>query len=161
MKTYLFFILLLSFSTTFAQTPKERVKSFFDKLDRNNMQLVDEFYHEQVEFIDPVGPIKGSAKIKEYYEGMYKNVEELKFEFSNFIEADNQVVAVWKMTLKTDKLNGGKSYSVDGNSVVRFDESGKAIYHRDYFDLGDFVYERVPVLGYFIRKVKENLKTEK
>ncbi len=156
----LFFIAMMVCTTCLAQTPSERVKNFFDKLDKNNMKLVEEFYHPEVEFIDPVGPIKGSAKIKQYYEGMYKNVQELKFEFSNFIESGNQVVAIWKMTLKTDKLNGGESYSVDGNSVVKFDENGKAIYHRDYFDMGIFVYEKIPVLGFIVKKVKDRMKAD-
>lgn len=124
------------------------------------MKLVDEFYHPQVEFIDPVGSLKGSDKMKAYYEGLYKNVKEIRFEFTNFVESGDQVVAIWKMHLKTDKLNGGESYAVDGNSVVRFDQSGKAIYHRDYFDMGDFVYERIPVVGFVIKKIKARFKPE-
>jgi ketosteroid isomerase-like protein len=139
---------------------KDKIKYFFEKLSKDNMTLVDEFYHPQVDFVDPLGEIKGSEKIKAYYAGMYQNVKSIKFDFVEFHEAGNHVVAIWKMTLQTDKLNGGEPYSVDGNSVVKFDESGKAYYHRDYFDVGAFVYEKVPVLGYVIRKIKDRFKVE-
>ena len=151
--------LLMSLSAI-AESHQDKVKYFFDHLSKDNMKLVDEFYHPQVEFIDPVGEMKGSDKIKKYYENMYKNVKELKFEFTNFIQSENQVVAVWKMHLKTHKLNGGETYSVDGNSVIRFDEAGKAVYHRDYFDMGAFVYEKIPVVGYVIRNIKNRFKAE-
>jgi hypothetical protein len=153
------FLLLISFAAQ-AQSHQEKVKYFFDHLSKDNMKLVDEFYHPQVEFIDPVGEMKGSDKIKLYYTNMYQNVKELRFEFTNFIQSENQIVAVWKMHLKTDKLNSGEAYAVDGNSVIRFDESGKAIYHRDYFDMGAFVYERIPVVGFVIKKIKNRLKAE-
>ena len=52
----------------------------------------------------------------------------------------------WKMHLKTKALNGGKEMTVDGMSLVTFGSQGKAISHRDYFDMGEFVYEKIPVL---------------
>jgi hypothetical protein len=62
------------------------------------------------------------------------------------------------MTLETSKLNGGKPFSVEGNSVIVFGgPEGKAIYHRDYFDMGEFVYERIPVLGALVRYIKEQM----
>jgi hypothetical protein len=64
-------VLLLLTTTTWAQSMKDlsnkdKIKFFFEKLTKDNMTLVDEFYHPQVDFIDPVGSIKGSEKIKQY-----------------------------------------------------------------------------------------------
>jgi ketosteroid isomerase-like protein len=139
---------------------QDKVKVFFDKLSMENMGLVDEFYHTNVHFIDPVGEVKGSAQIKKYYENMYQNVKELRFDFSEFHVAGDTVVGVWKMTLKTDKLKSGEEIVVDGNSVIKFDQDGKAVYHRDYFDMGAFVYENIPVVGYVIRNIKSRFKVE-
>lgn len=139
---------------------QEKIKYFYEKLSKNSMQLVDEFYHPQIDFIDPIHSLKGSDKMKKYYSDLYKNVDEIKFDFSNFVESDKQVVAIWSMTLKTEKLNGGEPFTVDGNSVIRFDDQGMAIYHRDYFDMGAFVYERVPVVGYIVKKIKARMKEE-
>ncbi len=62
------------------------------------------------------------------------------------------------MHLSHKRLNGGKPITLDGNSVITLDPQTKqAIYHRDYFDLGEFIYEQVPVLGFVIRKLKAYL----
>jgi ketosteroid isomerase-like protein len=136
---------------------KEKVEYTFQKLDKNSMHLVDEFYHEDIEFHDPVGTVKGRRKMKAYYENMYQNAKSVEFDFTNFVESGDMIVGVWKMTLVTDKLNGGGPIVVDGNSVIRF-KDGKAIYHRDYFDMGAFIYENIPVLGFLVKKIKERFK---
>lgn len=141
-------------------THKEKIQYTFEKLSKENLAIVDEFYHPDVEFHDPVGMIKGSKKLKDYYEGMYKNVNSIKFDFSHFIESGDDIVGIWKMTLKTNKLNGGDEIIVDGNSVIKFAPNGQVIYHRDYFDMGAFVYENIPGLGFVVKKIKERFKVE-
>ncbi len=162
-KIILFFMIIMT-ATSWGQTMKnmsnkEKFEYTFNKLNKDNLHLVDEFYHKDVEFHDPVGVVKGSEKVKEYYKNMYQNAQTVKFHFSNFIESGDMVVGIWKMTLVTEKLNGGEPIVVDGNSVIRFKE-GKAIYHRDYFDMGAFVYENIPVLGFIVKKIKERFKVE-
>jgi hypothetical protein len=161
---YLLLFLLLT-TTGFTQTMntlgyKDKIIYFFENLTKEKLHLVTEFYHPQVKFIDPVGTLDSAEKIKRYYEGMYKNVNKIKFDFSEFHESGKTVVAVWTMTLETDKLNSGDPIKVDGNSVITFDDEGKAIYHRDYFDMGAFVYEHIPMLGFVVKKIKNRMKSE-
>ena len=139
---------------------QDKVRFFYEKLNKDSMHLVEEFYDPQIDFIDPIHSLKGSDKMREYYANLYKNAEDVKFEFTDFVQANEKVVAVWKMTLKTEKLNGGEPYTVEGNSVIHFGPSGKAVYHRDYFDLGAFVYEKIPVVGYVVKKIKNRMKEE-
>jgi hypothetical protein len=160
MKVLFLTLVLFSSLPVFSQTNALKIQYFFDRLTKDNLALVDEFYHAEVDFIDPVGKIKGAAKVKAYYKNMYQNVDSLKFEFSEFHESGNTVIAVWKMVLKTPKLNSGETITVDGNSVVKFDSSGKAIYHRDYFDMGAFVYENIPVVGFVVKKIKARFQVK-
>lgn len=141
-------------------TNAEKVNWSFNTLNKDNVsEVVDQFYHEDVEFSDPVEKIKGREGIKKYYGNMYKNVKEIRFDFSEMVSQGDTVVGVWVMTLKTDSLNGGEPFQVEGNSVIRF-KDGKAVYHRDYFDMGAFIYEKIPVIGWLVRKVKDKLKLE-
>ncbi len=164
MKVLIFAILYSTF--TFAaedlskMTNAEKVVWSFNTLNKDNLsEVVDQFYHEELEFSDPVEKIKGREQMKKYYSNMYKNVKEIKFDFGEMVSQGDTVVGVWVMTLKTDSLNDGEPFSVEGNSVIRF-KDGKAIYHRDYFDMGAFIYERIPVVGWMVRKVKSKLKLE-
>lgn len=159
-----FLILFLALSTNLFASPldqltlPEKIKYFYNKSSKEDMSLVTQFYHPEAEFIDPVGSMKGAENLKAYYTHLYQNVKSINFDFSKFYQDGNTVIAIWKMNLQTDNLNGGELVSVDGNSVIVFDAQGKAISHRDYFDLGAMVYEHIPVLGYVVRSVKGRLK---
>lgn len=138
---------------------REKFKYVFEHLEKDSMHLIDEFYDQNVEFIDPIGKIKGSKKIKHYYQELYKNVKSIRFDFSDFVESGDTIVGVWKMTFITPKLNGGDPIVVDGNSVIKF-KNGKAVYHRDFFDMGEFIYENIPVVGFLVKKIKQRLEVE-
>jgi hypothetical protein len=70
-------------------------------------------------------------------------------------EGDRQV-GIWTMYLRAKNLNGGEEVVVKGNSHVIY-KNGKAVYHRDYFDMGAFIYEHIPIVGAIIRKIKSML----
>lgn len=137
----------------------EKAKFFFQNLNKNNMDtLVPDFYAPDVEFIDPIHSIKGELQIREYYRALYQDVKEIRFDFSRAYQDHNTIILVWKMTLITPNLKGGEPVVVDGNSIITFNEKGQAIFHQDYFDMGAFIYENIPVLGFVVRKIKERLK---
>jgi len=119
------------------------------------MHLVDRFYAENTHFLDPVVDLKGRNAVREYYRSLYENVESIRFEFSGKVTQGQEQVAFWTMILRAKRLNGGKEIRVIGNSHFQFDPStGLAVYHRDYFDMGEFIYERIPVVGGLIRYIK-------
>lgn len=132
------------------------VEEFFNGLNGNTMPLVDRFYSEDTHFVDPVVDLHGRAAVRKYYENLYKNVESIRFEFSGHVKQGDEQVSLWTMVLRARGLDGGREIRVKGNSHFRFDpSSGQAVYHRDYFDMGEFIYERIPVLGGLIRFIKK------
>lgn len=135
-----------------------KIKDAFARLDRNNLQVVDEFYDKNAEFSDPIGSLKGTEKIRGYYGKMYQDVKNIKFDFTDAVQNGKSVAAVWVMTYSTDKLNDGKDIQVQGTSIIKFGgPEDKVVYHRDYFDVGAMVYEHIPVLGWGVRTVKGKL----
>jgi len=141
--------------------PKVGSKEFFSKLTAQSMNLVDEFYDSKIIFRDPINELRGSAQVKEYYSHLYKNVDYIKFDFEKQLVSGNEEVLFWVMHLRAKGLNSGKEITVSGNShIIYSTESGKCIYHRDYFDMGEFIYEQVPVLKNIISYVKNRLKAQ-
>lgn len=131
------------------------VVSFFKELNKDSMHLVDEFYDRNVLFRDPLVEIRGREGFRAYYDRLYRNVKEIDFDITYVIQENNNTALAWKMMLRADNFNGNKPLTVDGSSVIKFGGTeGKAVYHRDYFDLGEFVYEGIPVLGRLVRFVK-------
>jgi hypothetical protein len=136
----------------------KRIVEVFNGLNQETMDILHGFYHPDVHFIDPLGEIHGRADIRKYYENMYHTVQEIRFDFTDEVVTGDTHVAVWTMHLKAAGLNGGKPVVLDGNSVIKFGEDDLVVYHRDYFDMGAFVYQHVPVLGWAVRKVNDKLK---
>ena len=63
----------------------------------------------------------------------------------------------WEMTFSHKRLDGGNPITVEGVTYLEFDEKGMVIYHRNYFDLGAMLYERVTLLGRFVKLIKRGL----
>ncbi len=137
---------------------KAKISKAYNDLNVNTLDQLENFYAETVEFHDPIGSINGLKNLKDYYREMYKNVKSISFEFHDFIIQDQNVVAFWTMTYSANILNGGAPIKVPGTSHLKFDDLGKVVFHRDYFDVGTMVYEHVPVVGFVIRKIKDSLE---
>ncbi len=136
----------------------KEVESLFNNSNKDTLHLADDFYDPDVLFRDPIVELKGRDALKAYYSDMYENVTSIRFDFSGGIEKDEEVVVFWTMELRAKGLKGGEPFLVDGSSHIKFGgEEGKAVYHRDYFDMGAFVYENVPVLGSIVRYTKKRL----
>jgi hypothetical protein len=67
---------------------------------------------------------------------------------------------VWKMYLKASGLKGGEEIILNGGSLIKFNDKGLVSYHRDYFDMGEFIYEHIPGLSWIISIVKNRLKAK-
>ncbi len=158
MKLLITFLTLGISLSAFAKTQPERIDEVFNELRADKMEILDDFYAPEVEFIDPVGKHNGLAEVKKYYSNLYKNVVSIRFEFHDIISQDNKHTAIWTMYLKSKNLEDGKEISLSGNSVIIFNEDNLVSYHRDYFDMGEFIYERVPFVGWLVKKVKARLQ---
>ncbi len=135
---------------------KNMIKTF-NELGVDNLDVLDSFYEVKAEFQDPAVKIKGLANLKKYYAAVYKNVKSIQFDFTEIVKNDLCYYATWTMHLSAKGLNSGKKYSVEGLSVIRFNEKNLVTYHRDYFDLGGMVYEKLPVLGPLVGLIKKKL----
>ena len=136
----------------------ERAQTFFNKLSKENLAIVDDFYDPNVVFQDPVHKLVGVTAIKKYYQHQYESVDSIRFEYIKLFEKENEVSLSWRMYLKSPSLQSGQEITVDGASFFTFDEqSKKVIFQRDYFDMGEFVYERVPLLKSLIHFIKNKL----
>jgi len=137
----------------------QRIADAFNKFTGKNTQVLRDFYDDKVRFEDPVKRVEGLEDLIRYYKHAYDNVSSIRFEFKEIIEAGETYSCEWFMHLTAKGLNCGKSFPVRGVSVLTFSpDSDKVIRHNDYLDLGDMVYERLPLVGKVVSLVKGRLK---
>lgn len=137
---------------------RSRIISMYNTFNGRNPEVLNTFYSADVVFEDPITRIQGLDNLKAYYKHAYENVLSIRFEFQEIMQDQNKFIGPWTMKARIKGLNGGDEYSVHGLSVLTFNEQGLIYFHRDYLDLGEMVYERLPVQGFIIRKLKSLLK---
>lgn len=134
---------------------KKLIKNSFNSLSKDNLGVLDSFYDNEIEFTDPVTSVRGLYAAKKYYKHTYQNVISIHFDFLEIKSEGDSFFARWNMRLEVKNLNKKKPFTVEGISVLKFGKNEKVIYHRDYFDLGSMVYEKIPLLGAIVQKIKD------
>lgn len=137
----------------------ENFLATYQRLDLGKLQSLRSIYDRNVEFIDPFTRIQGLDDLLRYFESMYRNVISCEFDQQQRIGQEALWALTWKMTYRHPKIAKGKAITLDGCSVLKFNrETGKVLYHRDYFDAGAMLYEKLPLLGSLIRLVKRRME---
>ncbi|BAC94097.1 putative transcriptional regulator [Vibrio vulnificus YJ016] len=133
-----------------------KVGNVYRALNKDNLHLLADVYHRNVVFEDAAHRLEGWQALELYFTNLYENVVDCCFDIHEQYQIDNVGFLTWTMTLQHPKLKKGACVEVKGVSHLKF-EAGKVIYHRDYFDLGEMLYENLPLLGGIIRAIKQRL----
>ncbi|MDR5903213.1 nuclear transport factor 2 family protein [Halomonas icarae] len=133
--------------------------AFFKNLDKSYTNRLSEFYTQDVIFHDPLHHIEGIESLERYFSALYRNVTKCRFRFHSRQRLDREAFVTWTMHLVHPRLESGREITVEGCSHLAFaeDDSGRIARHRDYFDAGELLYERLPLLGGAIRLIKRQL----
>jgi len=137
--------------------------NLFNKGGPYTEQQLTEVYNKEIRFTDPAHSIAGIAELCEYLNHQYSNIQHCKFNATGEWACDNNLFLQWDMELQHPKLNRGKTIVVNGLShlqcVSEKDESIRIVMHRDFFDLGQLLYENVPLLGAINRRLKRGMSS--
>ena len=125
----------------------------YNQLDKSNLELLNEVYADNIIFEDPLHRIEGLPALTDYFANMYENLNQGQFEIHTSFEQNDQASVYWVMTFSHKKIKQGQSLKVNGNTYLEF-ENGKVVYHRDYFDAGEMIYQHLPVFGTVINLIK-------
>ncbi len=128
----------------------------YQQLSVDNLSCLNTVYHSDVEFQDPLHKLSGFDSLADYFTELYQNVSSCRFVVNQVMHKDDNAAIYWTMTYRHKQLNGGKSIVVQGHSLLK-GQGNKVIYHRDYLDVGQMLYEHIPVLGGIIRWLKKRV----
>lgn len=138
----------------------KNIDRFVDNINSLSKDNVDEvlnrIYTKEIEFIDPLKGIKGIDELINYFNNLYKSVDHCYFDVTDYINNQDTHSIEWVMNLKHKKLSKNQTISLHGCSFVKFDDN-KVYYHRDYYDLGALIYERLPLLGLAVKSIRNAL----
>lgn len=125
----------------------------YSQLSTDNLDLLENIYHQDITFIDPLHEVQGFENLQHYFFGLYENLTSCCFVIEHLFEKNNEAAIYWTMSYQHPKLNSGQMVTVQGHSHIK-GKHEKVIYHRDYLDAGAMLYEQLPVIGRIIQWIK-------
>ncbi len=122
----------------------------YQALNKTNLHLLDDIYTTDITFSDPLHTVTGLTELHAYFAALYENVNAIHFTIHESYITENKGFLYWEMNYAHPKFNQGKSITVSGHSALTF-SGDKVSHHRDYFDVGEMMYQHLPLIGKVIR----------
>jgi steroid Delta-isomerase len=154
-------------------TPElQKIVQFYENLSEQSVAQLHLLYAEQAYFKDPFNEVTGIAPIAAIFREMFVQVSDPRFKVLQAIH--NQATPgealipglpmsatlpydaflIWEFRFRFKGFKSEQTQMVRGSSHLRFDEERKISFHRDYWDVAEELYEKIPVLGGLMRFLK-------
>ena len=128
-------------------SPSTKIMNWYSTLTPDSLSDIEQFYADDARFKDPFNEVHGTKAIKAIFEHMFATTGAPRFVFIDVVEQGSQSFLTWTFYFQLS----GKSYQVTGGSHLRYDAEGKIVDHRDYWDPAEELWQKMPLIGGFIR----------
>jgi steroid delta-isomerase len=114
-------------------------------------------YDAQAFFKDPFNEVHGLPAIQAIFDHMFQSLAAPRFKVLDVLVDGRQCFLSWDFEFG---LRGrpGQPQRIHGSSHLRFGADGRVVYHRDYWDAAEELYEKLPLLGGLLRLIKRRLR---
>lgn len=107
-----------------------------------------------VHFKDPFNDVRGAVAMHAIFVDMFEHVQDLGFHIHHRMEDGRAAVIVWTLTGRIMD----RDWAVDGASVLKFDDDGRLTEHVDHWDAAAGLYEKMPAIGWVVRRIRKRLE---
>ncbi len=140
-----------------ADGPLCRLVDYYESLTPETLARLGEIYADDASFKDPFNDVRGVAEVRRILMHMFDDLTEARFAISEAVAEGDRAFLVWDFTFKVRRWQPGVERRIHGASYIRFDAAGKVELHRDYWDAGEELYEKLPVFGALVRWVRRRM----
>mgnify|MGYP003599062955 FL=1 len=130
-----------------------RLVAFYEHLSVENLAQLGAVYAPHAHFKDPFNEVEGHAAILAIFEHMFVQVDAPRFIVLDSMGQGEQAFLTWEFRFRMKRWLTGEQ-CIRGATHVRFDAQGRVLSHRDYWDVAEELYEKLPLLGSFMRMLK-------
>jgi len=130
-----------------------RVRAFFESISPEALQQIDRIYAADAYFKDPFNEVRGIEPIRRIFAHMFEQVDAPRFVVREVVTEGGNAFLTWDFIFRARRL-GSAEQVIHGASHLRLDSDGRVSYHRDYWDVAEELYEKIPLLGGLMRAVK-------
>ena len=136
-----------------------RFASFFSSFASDRIpRLLPETYAQDVYFDDTLKTVRGLEALGHYLAESAEAVEDCRVTIHETTRtANDEHLVRWSMMIRFKKLRRGVDTWTVGMSHLRFDAQGRVVYHQDYWNAADGIFQHIPLLGTAIAAIKRRL----
>jgi steroid Delta-isomerase len=130
---------------------------FYHALTPESVVRFREFYSADAYFKDPFNEVRGLPAIERIFSHMFTQVAEPRFVVTDTVADANGAMLIWEFCFRVKLWGRGETQVMRGVSHLKFDPDGKVCHHRDYWDTGEELYMKLPVMGSLMRGLRRVL----
>ena len=114
-------------------------------------------FSSDVYFKDPFNAVRGLPHLQHIFQHMFATLHEPQFRILDLAGNQNSGFLEWQFTFKL-KANAD-SQLIKGVSKIEINTQGQVCSHIDYWDTGEYVYLKIPLLGRLIAFINKRLSS--
>ena len=132
----------------------DKLIHFFESISQENTVDLKQIYTEDVFFKDPFNEVNGIQHVITIFDHMFHQLDEPRFVVTTHVSQGDQAFLTWDFLFKMKRFNRNEQ-CIRGASHIRFAADGRVSYHRDYWDVAEELYEKLPLIGSVMRGLKK------
>lgn len=115
---------------------------WYESLTKESLADISKFYDRNVYFKDPFNEFRSLDKLGLIFSDMFLNLDNPHFVFIDTISDSDQIFITWDFIFKLK----GKEFKIHGSSHLKVNQSHLVFYHRDYWDVGEELLLKLPLI---------------
>lgn len=125
-----------------------RFKELFRAFDPEKTgRLAREVYAPDAWFSDTIVVLRGNEAIADYLQETAENAPGTTAQVEEVSMRNGNYYLRWTMDIRSPNLRNGETLRSTGISMLRFDEEGRILIHKDYWDSASGIFDHLPVIG--------------
>ena len=132
---------------------------FFESLSPASLASIGAIYTADARFKDPFSEVQGLQAISRVYQHMFDSLHTPHFVVTGRVLQGSECFLTWNFIFRFQNIQPAKEQMVRGCSHLVLDAQGRIAVHRDYWDVAEELYEKIPGLGSLMRWLKKRAST--
>lgn len=133
--------------------------SWFEQLTPESLAQMPAHYVSDARFKDPFNDVQGLAHIRQVFVHMFQNLHDPRFVVTGSVQQAGQAFLTWEFRFRFKRFDSVTTQTIRGATHLMFNQDGKVVIHRDYWDAAEELYEKLPVVGGLMRWLKRRANT--
>jgi ketosteroid isomerase-like protein len=130
-----------------------RIVQAFEQLSPASLAQLGDLYTADARFKDPFNEVQGVPAIRAVFEHMYATLDAPRFIVRDVVAQGDQCFLSWDFVFRMRRFNRDEQ-TVRGGSHLKLAADGRITLHRDYWDVAEELYEKLPIVGSLMRWLK-------